>query len=217
MNIRISAIAAIGTLVALLLATPALAARQPGAQAPDFTAEASLAGKDFTFSLRKALAKGPVVVYFFPAAYTGGCDLEAHTFATRKAGFVAAGATIIGVSADSIQRLNKFSSDPDYCAGKFPVASDPDGKIAATYGLKMIPPQKGVVDVLGKPVTHGFLPRTTFVIDRGGKIMAVLSSSADHLSPDQHVTKSLAIVRKLQARAKPQPATRPAPATATRR
>src|SRR5579885_581975 len=86
-----------------------------GAAAPVFTAKASLAGKDFDFSLKKALAKGPVVVYFYPSAYTGGCDLEAHTFAEMKDQFTAAGATIIGVSADDIRRLNSFSSDSNYC------------------------------------------------------------------------------------------------------
>ncbi|HEX7370126.1 MAG TPA: peroxiredoxin [Rhodanobacteraceae bacterium] len=192
-----------GSIVAValmaLLAVPALAALQAGAKAPDFTATASLAGKDFSFSLKQALAKGPVVVYFYPAAYTGGCDLEAHTFATDADQFVKAGATIIGVSADSVARLNQFSSDPNYCAGKFAVASDPDGKIAATYGLKMMPPQKGVIDVTDKPVTHGFFPRTTFVINRDGKIVEVLSSKADHLTPDQHVKRSLAIVERLHA------------------
>lgn len=190
--------------LAMLLAVPGLAAKEPtalapGAAAPDFTATASLAGKDFSFSLKQALAKGPVVVYFYPAAYTGGCDLEAHTFATDADQFAKAGATIVGVSADSVSRLNEFSADPKYCAGKFAVASDPDGKIAASYGLAMSPPQKGVVDKLGKPVTHGFLPRTTFVLDRAGKIVARLSSRDDHLSPDQHVKRSLAIVEKLQA------------------
>ncbi|MDE2070967.1 MAG: peroxiredoxin [Gammaproteobacteria bacterium] len=180
-----------------LLAVPGFAALVPGAAAPDFTAIASLAGKDFTFSLQQALAKGPVVVYFYPAAFTKGCDLEAHTFSIHKDQFTAAGATIIGVSADSIQRLNAFSSDPEYCAGKFPVASDPDGRIAADYGLKMIPPQKGVVDVRGDTVTHGFFPRTTFVINREGKIVATLSSSEDHLTPDEHVTRSLAIVEHM--------------------
>ena len=190
--------------VAVLLAFPALAVSEsqglaPGAAAPDFTATASLAGKDFTFSLKQALAKGPVVVYFYPAAYTGGCDLEAHTFATEADLFTKAGATIIGVSADSIARLNQFSSDPNYCAGKFAVASDPDGKIAAQYDLKMIPPQKGVMDVQNKPVTHGFFPRTTFVLDHAGKVVATLSSQADHLTPDQHVKRSLEIVQNLQA------------------
>lgn len=202
MNKRLMGSIAAGALVALL-AMPGLAALGPGAAAPDFTATASLAGKDFTFSLKQALAKGPVVVYFYPAAYTGGCDLEAHTFATEKDRFVKAGATIIGVSADSIARLNQFSSDPKYCAGKFPVASDPGGKIAALYGLKMMPPQKGVTDVHGRPVTHGFFPRTTFVLDREGKIVKVLSSEADHLTPDQHVKDSLAIVQRLQTEKAP--------------
>lgn len=198
MNQRLLNSIAVGAM-ALLMAIPAFAALQPGAEAPDFTATASQAGKDFTFSLKQALAKGPVVVYFYPAAYTGGCDLEAHTFATDKAKFTKAGATIIGVSADSIARLNEFSADPNYCAGKFPVASDPDGKIAAQYGLKMLPPQAGVLDVRHQPVTHGFFPRTTFVLDGAGKVVATLSTTADHLSPDQHVTRSLAIVQKLHA------------------
>src|SRR5664279_4928922 len=118
-----------------------------GSKAPMFTSKASLLGNEFNFSLKKALAKGPVVLYFYPAAYTGGCDLEAHTFAELKDSFTAAGATIIGVSADDIQRLRSFSSNPDYCAGKFPVASDPGGKIAAMYGLELKPPQPGAKDV----------------------------------------------------------------------
>lgn len=191
-----------------LVAIPGLAATAPqmlapGSTAPDFTAKASLAGKDFTFSLKQALAKGPVVVYFFPAAYTQGCDLEAHTFSTHMAKFVKAGATIIGVSQDSIGRLNKFSSDPKYCAGKVAVASDTDGSVAKMYGVKMVPPQKGVTDVLGQPVTHGFFARTTFVIARDGKIVKSLSSEADHLSPEQHVTESLAVVEHLQSNRAP--------------
>jgi thioredoxin-dependent peroxiredoxin len=189
-----------GTLAAtLLMAVPAFAALSSGTAAPDFTAEASLAGKDFTFSLKDALKKGPVVVYFYPSAYTGGCDIEAHTFATDKAKFDAAGATIIGVSADSIQRLNAFSSDPSYCAGKFPVASDADGKIAASYNLKVEAGQAGLKDVRGVAIDHGFIERTTFVIDSSGKIVATLSSEADHLHPQDHVAKSLAIVQQLKA------------------
>jgi len=170
---------------------------QKGSKAPMFTSKASLAGNEFDFSLKKALAKGPVVLYFYPAAYTGGCDLEAHTFAELKDKFTAAGATIIGVSADDIQRLNSFSSNPDYCAGKFPVASDAGGKIAATYGLELMPPQPGAKDVTGKQVTHGFLPRITFVINKNDEIVAVFSSKTDHISPDEHVKRSLAIVSKL--------------------
>lgn len=165
--------------------------------APQFSAMASLAGHEFDFSLKKALAGGPVVVYFYPAAYTGGCDLEAHTFAEFKDQFTAAGATIIGVSADDIQRLNTFSSDPDYCAGKFPVASDPGGKIAATYGLELVPPKQGAKDLQGKEITHGFIPRTTFVINKEGKIVAVFSSKTDHLTPGEHVKDALAIVKGL--------------------
>ncbi|GAC1423026.1 MAG: peroxiredoxin [Flavisolibacter sp.] len=162
-----------------------------------FTAKASLSGKTFDFSLKKALARGPVVLYFYPSAYTGGCDLEAHAFAESKDKFMAAGATIIGVSADDIQRLSSFSSNPEYCAGKFPVASDPGGKIAASYGLKLKPPQPGVKDVRGEQVTHGFIPRTTFVINKNHKIVAFFSSETDHIAPDEHVKKSLQIVKEL--------------------
>jgi peroxiredoxin Q/BCP len=168
-----------------------------GEPAPVFSAQASLAGRAFDFSLKKALAKGPVVVYFYPSAYTGGCDAEAHAFAELKDKFAAAGATIIGVSADDIKRLNEFSSDPQYCAGKFPVASDPGGEIAATYGLTISPGKAGIKDVRGMELTHGFIPRTTFVIDKRGKIVAIFSSQTDHISPADHVEKSLAIVKGL--------------------
>jgi peroxiredoxin len=168
-----------------------------GDAAPVFNAKASLAGSAFDFSLKNALAKGPVVVYFYPSAYTGGCDAEAHAFAEMKDKFTAAGATIIGVSADDIQRLNAFSSDPKYCAGKFPVASDPEGKIAASYGLTMGAPHLGIKDVRGVDLTHGFIPRTTFVIGKDDKIIAVFSSTADHISPTDHVDKSLEIVKGL--------------------
>ncbi|HEY4195587.1 MAG TPA: peroxiredoxin [Mucilaginibacter sp.] len=168
-----------------------------GDAAPVFNAQASLAGSEFDFSLKTALAKGPVVVYFYPSAYTGGCDLEAHTFAEFKDKFTAAGTTIIGVSADDIKRLNAFSSDPNYCAGKFPVASDPGGKIAASYGLTLSPAKAGIKDVRGQDLTHGFIPRTTYVINKEGKIVAVFSSQTDHISPADHVSKALAIVQTL--------------------
>src|SRR4026209_2192193 len=119
----------VGLILSSTLALPAQAALKQGTSAPDFSAPASVAGKDFKFSLAQALRKGPVVVYFYPSAYTGGCNIEAHAFAVNKDKFDAVGATIIGVSHDSIARLNDFSADPDYCAGKFPVASDPDGRI----------------------------------------------------------------------------------------
>lgn len=181
----------------LAMTVAAWAELTPGQKAPTFTAEASLAGKDFNFSLQKALAKGPVVVYFFPSAFTQGCDLEAHTFATDKDQFTAAGATIIGVSADSIERLNAFSSAPSYCAGKFPVASDPHLKIATEYGLTAGQARPGMKDVRGIAIDHPFIARTTFVIGKDGKVVSTFSSAAEHISPEEHVSRSLAVVQHL--------------------
>jgi len=189
----------LGAAIMLALAMPAVAALSPGVTAPVFTAKASQAGKEFTFSLADALKKGPVVVYFYPSAYTEGCDLEAHTFAANRDKFDAAGATIIGVSSDSIERLNTFSADPNYCAGKFPVASDADLKVALSYDLKTAAAQPGMNDVRGVAIDHAFISRTTFVIASDGKIVATLSSHDDHLRPDEHVKRSLAIVQGLQA------------------
>jgi peroxiredoxin len=174
-----------------------LAALKVGEKAPDFSARASLAGKEFNFALADALKKGPVVLYFYPSAYTKGCDLEAHTFAEQKDKFDAAGATIIGVSGDSIARLDQFSADPDYCAGKFPVASDADGKIAASYNLTATTPKAGMTDVRGVVIDHNFIERQTFVVGKDHKIVAAFSSKDDNLAPDQHVTKSLAVVQQL--------------------
>jgi peroxiredoxin len=199
MKKRFAGSMALGALVALASPMPAFAALGPGATAPAFTAQASQAGKEFTFSLADALKKGPVVVYFYPSAYTGGCDLEAHTFAANRDKFDAAGATIIGVSADSIERLNAFSADPKYCAGKFPVASDAEVKVALSYDLKAVQAQSGMNDVRGVAIDHAFISRTTFVIAGNGKIVATLSSETDHLRPDEHVKRSLAIVQRLQA------------------
>lgn len=200
MNKHLVGLLAACAMATSFLAAPALAAMKQGDRAPDFTAEASLAGKDFSFSLQDALKKGPVVVYFYPSAYTGGCDIEAHTFATQKDRFDAAGATIIGVSADSIQRLNQFSTDPNYCAGKFPVASDASLKVSGSYGLTASAGKPGQTDVRGQAIGHDFIERTTFVIGRNGKIIATLSSKADGLTPDAHVDKSLAIVQQIAAK-----------------
>jgi len=179
---------------------PVLAALKVADKAPDFSARASLAGKEFDFSLQDALKKGPVVVYFYPSAFTKGCDLEAHTFAQEKDKFDAAGATIIGVSADSITRLDAFSADPEYCAGKFPVASDKDGKIAISYGLTASSGKPGIKDVRGDDIGHDFIERVTFVIGKDHNIVATFSSKEDKISPDQHVEKALAIVQKLAAK-----------------
>ena len=189
-----------GTLFLSIAAMPAMAALQQGDSAPKFKAQASLAGKTFEFSLEKALRKGPVVVYFYPSAYTGGCDLEAHTFAQDSEKFATAGATIIGVSLDSIQRLNSFSSDPNYCAGKFPTASDTGGAISKSYEVAVHQGPAGLKDVRGVEIGHGFADRTTFVIARDGKIVSVISN----VSPADHVAKALAIVQQLHA--KPQKA-----------
>ena len=176
------------------MTAPAAAALKVGDAAPDFTLRASQAGKEFTFKLADALKKGPAVVYFYPSAYTKGCDLESHTFAEARDKFDAAGATIIGVSADSIARLNQFSADPAYCAGKFPVASDADHKTAKSYNLDVGDLRAGVKDVRGVEIDHGFIERVTYVIGKDGKVAATMSSKTDNLSPDQHVDKSLAMV-----------------------
>ena len=190
----------LGLTLGALLAFPILAALKVADKAPDFSAQASLAGKEFRFSLQDALKKGPVVVYFYPSAYTKGCDLEAHTFAQEKEKFDAAGATIIGVSADSIARLDEFSADPDYCAGKFPVASDPDRKIATSYDLTAASAKAGMKDVRGADINHDFIERVTFVIGQDHKVIATFSSAADKVSPDQHVQKALEIVQKLASK-----------------
>jgi peroxiredoxin len=189
-----------GFAAAAFLASPALAALKPGEMAPDFTAHATLAGKEFTFSLKDALKKGPVVVYFYPSAFTKGCDIEAHTFAEDADKFAAAHASIIGVSADSIQRLDAFSSDPNYCAGKFPVASDAEHKIAQSYNLNVGAARPGAKDVRGVDIGHGFIERTTFVVGKNGKIVATLSSKDDGLTPDAHVEKSLAMVQQMASK-----------------
>jgi peroxiredoxin Q/BCP len=179
-----------------LMATPAaFAALKAGDPAPAFTAPASLAGKPFTYSLKDGLAKGPVVVYFYPSAYTAGCNIQAHEFSTKADQFAAAGATVIGVSLDSIERLNEFSADPDYCAGKLAVASDGDGRIARAFGLKVSGAQRGATDTRGKEIDHGFTERTTFVVRRDGTVLAAVSG----VSPHENVARALELVRKLSA------------------
>lgn len=171
----------------------AYAALPEGATAPDFTAPAALAGKEFTFSLKESLRKGPVVVYFYPSAYTQGCNVQAHNFAVNHDKFAAAGATIIGVSLDNIERLKDFSADPDYCAGKFATASDPDGKIARAYDLQVEQHSAGMKDTRGQDIEHGFAERTTFIITGDGRIAATVGG----VNPLKNVTKSLEVVRKL--------------------
>ena len=189
----------LGVVLSSAIALPAFAALKLGDKAPSFATPASLAGKEFKFSLDDALKKGPVVVYFYPSAYTGGCNIEAHTFAENKDKFAAAGATIIGVSHDNIARLNDYSADPEYCAGKFPVASDPDGAIARSYDLKVMPGKPGIKDTRGNEIGHDFTERTTFVITPDHKIAATFSSADEKLKPEEHVSKSLELVEQLKA------------------
>lgn len=182
-----------GLLLASVLATPALAALNEGDKAPEFSAQASLAGKAFNYSFRDALKKGPVVVYFYPSAFTGGCNLQAHTFAENIDKFSAAGATVIGVSLDSIKRLNAFSADPQYCASKVAVASDPDGKIAKSFNLAVGDVPAGRKDTRGEEIDHGRVDRVTFVVKPDGQVAATIGGVA----PVENVEKALETVTRL--------------------
>lgn len=173
---------------------PAAAALKEGDSAPEFKAKASLAGKAFDFDLQRSLKKGPVVVYFYPSAYTGGCNIQAHEFAENIDKFAAAGVSVIGVSLDSIDRLNDFSADPQYCAGKLPVASDVDGKIAKSYDLSVREAAPGKKDSRGVDIDHGFAERTTFIVTPDGKIAGTIGG----VSPAENVQQSLAAVQKLE-------------------
>lgn len=175
-----------------LVSAPVFAALKEGDTAPEFKAQASRAGKSFTFSLQEALSKGPVVVYFFPSAYTEGCNIQAHEFAVNYEKFAAANATIIGVSLDSIRRLNDFSADPDYCGGKVAIASDADGNIAKAFDLKVRMAKAGIKDTRGVEIDHGFAERTTFVVARNGKIISTIAG----LAPAGNVQKALAVVQQ---------------------
>jgi peroxiredoxin len=169
-------------LAGCLLAAPLYAALDVGVTAPDFTTPATLAGKPFTFSLADSLKTGPVVLYFYPAAFTHGCTIEAHDFAEATDRFKSMGATVIGVSHDSIETLNKFSVSE--CRNKFAVASDADHKISKAYDATIF--------------MTSYSNRTSYVIAPDGKIIYVYSA----LDPDKHVENTLAAVAKWQARDK---------------
>lgn len=186
---------ALVTTLALAASSAAVAALPAGAEAPLFEAPAALAGKTQPFVLKDAIARGPVVVYFYPAAYTNGCNLQARTFADKQAQFAAAGATVVGVSLDNIRRLTEFSADPDFCAGKVAVASDADGRIARAYDLQVREVAAGRKDVRGVEIGHDAVERTTFVIDRNGRIAAAISG----IAPAANVEQALAAVQSLAA------------------
>jgi len=159
------------------LAVPAFAALKVGDRAPDFQAQASLGGKVSTFSLAAALKKGPVVLYFYPAAFTPGCTVEAHDFAEAIDQYKALGATVIGVSHDGIDKLNQFSVSE--CRGKFAVAADPDQHIMKAYDAVLA----------AKPE---YANRTSYVITPDGRILFTYTD----LKPGQHVEKTLAALQQ---------------------
>ncbi len=184
----------LGLLGSLVIAAPALAALEVGDTAPNFEAKASLAGNAFDYSLRDALDEGLVVVYFYPSAYTNGCNIQAHEFAENMDKFTAAGASVIGVSLDSIERLNDFSADPEYCAGKLAVASDATGEIASSFELTVHDAREGKKDTRGVEINHGFAERTTFIVTPDGEIAETIGG----VSPMENVQKSLEAVQRRQ-------------------
>lgn len=167
--------------IAALAATPALAALKTGEKAPDFTLQGYQAGKALTFSLADARKKGPVVVYFFPAADTPGCNIEAKMFADAIPQFQASGATVIGVTAGKLDQLQKVSADADKCSGKFPVAADPGAKVAKQYDAVM---------------PMGISDRTSYVISPAGEVLHVHSK----MDPSEHVSETLGAVKAWKAR-----------------
>jgi peroxiredoxin len=157
-----------------------LAALKVGDAAPDFSTQASLAGQPFDFSLAAALKKGPVVLYFYPAAFTKGCTIEAHEFAEATPQFEALGATVIGVSHDSIDTLNKFSVSE--CRNRFAVAADPDRHIMKAYDAVLWLDPK-------------LANRTSYVISPEGRVLYAYTA----LDPDKHVENTMAAVKQWQA------------------
>ena len=176
---RTSIVASVLAAVVIGAAAPALAELHPGDMAPAIDTQASLGGKVFDFNIADELEKGPVVLYFYPAAFTSGCTLEAHDFAEHIDDYTKLGAEVIGVSGDNIDKLNKFSVSE--CRSKFAVASDGNHKISRAYKA-----------VLGfGPMT--FSDRTSYVMARDGKIVYAYRS----LDPNEHVANTLDAVRKL--------------------
>ena len=161
-----------------LVATPATAALKAGATAPDFTTTGAVGGKEFRLHLADQLKKGPVVLYFFPKAFTSGCTAEAHAFSEAIGDFHKAGAQVIGMSADNLATLKDFSTKE--CRSAFPVAP-------ATPAIQK------AYDVAW--AEHpGITTRTSYVIDRSGKIVMV----HDDFDFSQHVARTLAAVKALK-------------------
>lgn len=170
------------------LATPALADLKPGTKAPDFTAQAYLAGQPFTYKLSDALKKGPVVVYFFPSAHTKGCNLEAHLFSEAVDQFKAEKASVIGVTAGKVSELADFSKETEHCGGKFPVAADPGAKIAKQYDAPL--------KMAGMPMPMELSARTSYVIAPNGEVVFAYSN----MDATDHVGQTLGAVKAWRAK-----------------
>ena len=162
-------------MVCASLWVPARAALDVGDAAPDFTLPAALGGKAFQYKLSDALAKGPVVLYFFPAAFSEGCSLEAHLFAESIGKFQALGASVVGVSGDDLELITRFSVQA--CQGKFPVAADEKKAVIKAYDTAMM-------------TRPEYANRVSYVIAPNGKVTYVYLS----LNPDKHVERTLEAV-----------------------
>jgi peroxiredoxin len=188
---KLLAAAVLSVSFAALLGGPAYAALGAGDKAPEFSAQGSLAGKEFKFDLTEALKKGPVVLYFYPGAFTPGCNIEAHEFSEAIDQFSALGATVIGASADDITKLHAFSADEKYCNKKF-------GVTAATPDI-----------IKNFDVASGFWPghsnRTSYVITPDGKIFSALSAS----EPKGHIANALSAVKAWREKNPVTPVTAP--------
>jgi peroxiredoxin Q/BCP len=171
------------TLSLATIPAPGIAALEQGTKAPDFTLNAAQGGKPFSLSLKQTLRNGPVVLYFFPAAFTPGCTMEAHLFAEANSAFNQLGARVIGVTAGNIDRVAEFSKSE--CRNKFAVAADPGAKVAAKYDTAIKGPGQTMIS-----------NRTSFVIAPDGTI---LLSYTDR-SPQAHIDKTMAAVRAWNAR-----------------
>ena len=171
---------AVATAALVFSACAAQAALKPGDAAPAFTTEAAMGGKSFRFQLSDALARGPVVLYFYPKAFTSGCTYEAHQFAEATERFAALGATVIGVSNDDIDTLKRFSVEA--CRNKFAVASDARATIIRAYDAQVI----SMFDMAA---------RVSYVIGKDGRIAFVHQDS----NPDTHVASTLKAVERLKA------------------
>lgn len=177
---RIFAVPSAALVLACVAPLAAHAQLKTGAPAPGFTLEATLGGNAFSFSLDEALKKGPVVLYFYPAAFTKGCTIEAYDFAEATDEYKRYGATVLGVSADKLDKLKEFSVSA--CRSKFAVAADPDAKVIRAYDAKM-----------------AFMPnmanRISYVITPDHKVYYEYSS----MDPDNHVANTMAAVKKWAA------------------